>query len=238
MTQVAEMRGVWRRSLLVRPDGTCDATGFVVWMQGQRHFVDLRQPAGRPHFDGPDRLTEAQLAWLARQEGFAGELVQDGEFVEWRRALDFQPPSGSLDSARLWFDNTTLVEEGRHAPYVERWEPLPAAPSRCDASARLRYGGRDAALVRCDDRFMLMVGRPAPLPPGTSLLNARLLIECEISLGVVSDEGWMIERSTLPWREGRVLRPRLVGSQRWIGDGPAWEIVDADGNVGGLAAEG
>ncbi len=227
MTQVHEVRGVWRRSLLLRPDGTRDATGFVVWMQGQRHFVDLRQPAGRPHFDGPDTLTAPQLAWLARQEGFAGELVQDGVFVEWRRALDFQPPSGSPDSARLWFEGATLVEEGRHAPYVERWEPLCTSPPRIDASARLREGGRDAALVRCDDRFMLMIEASDP---------ARRLTECEISLGRVSGDGWLIEHSTLPWREQRVLRPRLVGGRRWLGDGPAWEIVDADGDMRALAA--
>ncbi len=130
MTQVHEVRGVWRRSLLLRPDGTRDTTGFVVWMQGTRHFVDLRQPADRPRFDGPDNLTAPQLAWLARQEGFAGELVQDGEFVEWRRALDFQPPSGSPDSARLWFEGATLVEEGRHAP----------ASGRRSAMARRRTG--------------------------------------------------------------------------------------------------
>ena len=226
MTQVAEVRGVWRRSLLVRPDGTRDDTGFVAWMQGQRHFVDLRQPAGRPRFDGPENLTGPQLAWLARQEGFAGELVQDGEFVEWRRALDLQPPSGNPDSARLWFEGATLVEEGRYAPYVERWEPVGTTLPRIDVSARLREGDRDAMLVRCDNRFMLMVDAPAP---------ARRVTECEISLGRVSGEGWLIERSTLPWREGRVTRPRLIGGQRWLGDGATWEIVDADGDLAALA---
>ena len=226
MTQVNDVRGVWQRSLLVRPDGTRDITGFVVWMQGTRYFVDLRQPAGRPHFDGPDNLTAPQLAWLARQEGFAGELVQDGEYVEWRRALDFQPPAGNPDSARLWFEGATLVEKGRHSPYVEHWEKLPTSLPRIDASARLRQGGRDAALLRCDDRFMLMLGAPDP---------ARRLTECEISLGRVSEDDWHIEHSTLPWREGRVMRPSLVGLHRWLADGPAWEIVDANGDIAALA---
>ena len=226
MTGVAHVRGVWRRSLLVRPDGTRDTTGLVVWMQGERHFVDLRQPPGRPAFNGPDNLTEPQLAWLALQEGFAGELVQDGEFVVWQRALDLQPPSGSPDSARLWFEGATLVEEGRHAPYLERWEPLATTPPRIDASGRLREGGRDAMLLRCDDRFMLMLAATDP---------ARRLTECEISLGRVLEEGWLIEHSTLPWREDRVMRPGLVGGQRWFADGPTWEIVDADGDVAALA---
>lgn len=246
-----EVRGVWRRSLLVRPDGTRDATGFVVWMQGLRHFVDLRQPAGRPCFAGvatAHDLTWLQLAWMARQEGFAGELVLDGGFVEWRRSLDFQPPSGVPDSARLWFEGATLVEQGRHAPYSERWEPLPAAAPRRDATARLREGGRDAAVVRCDDRFMVMVGRDAALPPGASLpailatkptlAEAQRLVACEISLSRVSSEGWRIERSTLPWREGAVMAPRFVPGQKWLGaaDGPAWDIVEADGDVAALVA--
>ncbi len=259
---LSEVGGVWQRSLLVRLDGIRDATSFVVWMQGARHFADLRQPASRPCFSGVAAardLTWTQLAWMARQEGFAGELVSDGDFVEWRRLLDFQPPSGAPDSARLWFEGATLVEQGRHAPYLERWEPLLAAPPRGSASAWLRQGGRDAVVVRCGDWFMTMIGRAAPLPPGqplaallaaATLAEAQNLFACEISLGRTSPEGWRIERSTLPWHEGRAMVPRFAQrrvegqapKQAWLralageGDGPAWEIMEADGDAALLVA--
>ena len=135
-----DVRGAWRRSLLVRPNGERDLASFAVWTQGARHFVDLRQPADRPCFAtvaAVRDLTWMHLAWMARQEGFAGELALDGEFVEWRRSLDLQPSSGEADSARLRFEGDTLVEQGRHAPYLERWEPLLAAPPVRIASARL-----------------------------------------------------------------------------------------------------
>ena len=249
---------MWQRSLLVRPDGTRDATSFVVWMQGARLFADLRQPADRPCFAGVAAardLTLTQLAWMARQEGFAGELVSEGDFVEWRRSLDFQPPSGAVDSAKLWFEGATLVEQGRHAPYLERWEPLLAAPSRGSASARLRQGRRDAVVVRCGDWFIMMIGRAAPLPPGqplaallaaATLAEAQGLFACEVSLGRASPEGWRIERSTLPWHEGRAMVPRFIRGQAqkraWLralageGDGPAWEIMEADGDAALLVA--
>ena len=249
-----DVRGAWRRSLLVRPNGEHDFASFVVWLQGARHFVDLRQPADRPCFAtvaAARDLTWTHLAWMARQEGFAGKLVLDGEFVEWQRSLDVQSPTGDSDSARLWFEGATLVEQGRHAPYSERWEPLLAASPVRVASARLRQDGRDAVVVRCDDRFMLMLGRDLPLPPGPplaarlaagpTLAEAQGLFGCEVALGRAAPGGWRIERSTLPWHEGRVMSPRLEGDG-WLrasadaADEPAWSIVEADGDPAALAA--
>ena len=250
-----DVRGAWRRSLLVRPNGDRDFASFVVWMQGARHFVDLRQPPGRPCFAevaAACDLTWTHLAWMTRQEGFAGELVLDGEFVEWRRSLDLQPPTGDADSARLWFEGATLVEQGRHAPYLERWEPLLAAPPVRAASARLRRDGREGVVVRCDGWFMLMLGRHLPLPPGPplaarlaagpTLAEAQGLFACEVALGRAAPGAWRVERSTLPWHEGRAMSPRLTGGAGWMhalagaADEPAWRITEADGDPAALAA--
>jgi hypothetical protein len=40
-----------------------------------------------------------------------------------------------------------------------------------------------------------------------SLAMAQDVADCEISFGAVSASGWIIERSTLPFREGRRLFP-------------------------------
>ena len=107
-------------------------------------------------------------------------------------------------------------------------------------------------MVRCDDWFALMLGRDAPLPPGpplaarlaagSTLAEAQDLFACEIALGRTAPGGWQIERSTLPWHEGRVMVPRLVGGEGWVRalagavDEPAWSIVEADGDPAALAA--
>jgi hypothetical protein len=49
LTATADLKGLWRRSLIVRPDGTRDTTSRVHWLQGAGAFIDLRQPQCLPH---------------------------------------------------------------------------------------------------------------------------------------------------------------------------------------------
>jgi hypothetical protein len=54
ITGLAEITGLWRRSLMRRPDGRTDPTTAERWMQTPSLFADLRQPANRPSFRAND----------------------------------------------------------------------------------------------------------------------------------------------------------------------------------------
>ena len=257
MLSLSEMPGSWRRSLLMLPDGRRDTTTRVAWLQGPTLFVDLRQPAGRPSFAGVQALRDlnaGQVAWLARQEGFAGRFEQDGEFFVWRRLMDYQPPALSGDSGRLWFEGDVLIEEGRYSPYIEHWHRDTEVGASC-AAARLRdkASGSDGYLVRVGDIFMYArAGGSGSLRPGSelgacidraaSLEAARTLVDCEISFGRVADDAWVIERSSLPYREGALLSPWFSASEHTFSssdvtaDGSAmrrnWNVVELEGVPG------
>lgn len=220
MLSVATVRGLWQRSLLVWPDGTRDETTDVRWLQGPSFYIDLRRPAGRPDFSGVtclDDLDRDHVLWLARQEGFAGELVFDGQCFEWRREFDLQPTSPYSDAGFLRFEGEVLVEEGRDIAYIEHWlrdgdATLPAAAARL-----IGADGRSAFIVRVGDRFMFARDRGVVLGDGASLGDlvtgaadkaaALALIDCEISYGTIDGSGWTISDSSLPFRAGSRLAP-------------------------------
>jgi hypothetical protein len=263
--EVADLSGVWRRSLLAWGDGRRDASSTVEWVQGARYFVDLRQPAGRPDVGGVGSLRAVPagcLDWLARQEGFAGELRQEeGGVFHWVRLVDLQPASVWRDRGRLSFGGAagvTLVEEGVEQAYVEHWHAVGSPPASC-AGFGLRdpRTGRRGFLVRVGQRFGYARDRPADLGPGRSLidlLGRRMpprsrqdLIDCEISLGVVAGDEWTITRSSLPFREGHTLGPRFLPDGRVLTedvhpDGTPftrrWDVTDTDGNEGALPWDG
>ena len=235
------LSAAWQRTLMVQADGTRDTGSWVLWLQGGALFADLRQPAGRPDMRAATclrALSPSQMTWLAGQNGFAGTLLFDGAFFEWRREISFQPAAPAADSARLFFRGDTLVEEGRHAPYVEEWQRLDETVA-ADLALRLRgrTDGRAALLVRRAQFFMFARDRRFVLPPGGDLAvllgeartdaDRRALLDCEVSFGRVVRDRWRIERSTLPYREGVDLAPVANMS-----DG-IWECADvtADGRA-------
>src|SRR5215468_8805835 len=126
---IGELRGVWRRSRIEWADGARDDTTAVVWLQGISWYVDLRQPAGAPDFAGVRCLRDLSyehLTWMARQQGFAGELTRDGSWFRWRHLvdLDARPPE-SPDVGGLSWCGDMLVEAGRYLPYQEHWHRVP-----------------------------------------------------------------------------------------------------------------
>ncbi|PKP77756.1 MAG: hypothetical protein CVT81_07735 [Alphaproteobacteria bacterium HGW-Alphaproteobacteria-3] len=219
------MPGLWRRSLIAWPDGRRDTTSFVNWLQGPGLYLDLRQPEGRPDFSGIASLSAVgpeAMTWLAAQEGFAGELVAEDGWFEWRRDIDFQPKAVYSDRGRLQVEGATMIEEGKDIPYIEHWhrEPIAGMPSW---AARLqdRETGQRGAIARMGGLFMLARERGCVAPAGLSLAEcvagadgidrARDFLDCEISQGVATGAGWIIQRSTLPFREARPLAPALTG---------------------------
>ena len=217
--EINDTLGLWERSLIVWPDGRQDTTTYVAWLQGPNLFADLRQPCDPPSFDGVfclDDLRAGHIDWMARQEGFAGRFVKAGEAFEWRRVIDFQCPSDAVDAGYLAFADGVLVERGRDVHYIEHWHRTSPSLPPSFAFHMRDEDGRDGFLVRSGETFMYARGRAEPLPHGgslselvaaCSLQQARLLLDCELSIGRVSNGSWVIGRSSLPFRAGADVAP-------------------------------
>jgi hypothetical protein len=106
--QMADLRGLWRRSLISWPDSTLDTTTSVRWLQGTCAYVDLRQPAALGDFSGRRGLADLTMddcSRLAEQQGFAGRLTFDGTHFEWSRSIDFQPKALHVDAGSLCWED-------------------------------------------------------------------------------------------------------------------------------------
>jgi len=219
-------RGLWRRRLLRDADGE-DRESQVWWLQGDGWYVDLRIPPGRPDFTGVtgfEQCNDEQLAWLARQQGFAGRLVIDGTRLHWQRAIDLQPPASLADVGTVHWDGECLHEQGVFADYAEEWvRHRPTAPA---SQAWATEDGRGLRVV-VGEWFMQAVDRRPPLPAGARL--ARLLTEsafsaadllaCAVDLGRVGGraEDWRVQHSSQPWREGKSLVDLDEQPAAWFG---------------------
>ncbi|MEO8157169.1 MAG: hypothetical protein ABI648_05190 [Betaproteobacteria bacterium] len=208
--------GVWQRTLLRTPQRE-DTTTRVYWLQTRSWHADIRVPADRPPCPGMaalDALSRVEMMELARQQGFCGTTVVDGDICRWLRKYDFQPPSGANDIGRMQFETPDRVLEfGAEAEYFEIWERLPGSH------------GATFAIQESDDPLSLLLGageyvmavrpRSAPLPLAPDLAtfaagkNGQVLREAldfEISFGRRNaNHAWTIELSTLPWQQGRVM---------------------------------
>lgn len=232
--------GVWRRALLVQPDGTRDTDSEVSWIQSRSLYGDLRQPARHPRLHGVRSLSDLgrdDLVSLAAQEAFAGELHYRDGWYTWHREIDFQPPGPLPDTGSLTMTDGTpverkgpprpddvIVEEGRHVAYREHWQAMEGFGTHT-AAARLRgpLDGLAGILLRVNSWFLYARGRRQPLTgtealadrvrEASSLAAARELVDCEFSLGRVVNGQWQVLRSTLPHRVGRRL-PVLPTSGR------------------------
>jgi hypothetical protein len=257
---LADMPGMWRRSLLIQADGVHDSTSQVRWLQAKRLFVDLRQGAALPDFlqlRCLNDLTFADCTLLARQEGFAGRLDFDGDCFEWLRLIDFQPRSLRADAGRLWWEDEILIEAGRDVPYVEHWMRDPTVVTRPLAALRLRdvAAGVAGLVVQVGTVFMFARDRQVSLPAGASLYDciggatcladARAMLDCEITLGSAGSgagsadhSGSVILASTHPWRVSERFELACTDSTvTTLDTDPAgepatrrWEILEAEGD--------
>lgn len=256
MTHLDRLQGLWRRSLIAWPDGRADTTTSVDWLQGPTFYVDLRQ-APRPAIAAGclRELTRADVERLARQEGFAGILREHADCFEWTRLIDYQPRALYSDRGTLVDHGGVMIEEGLEIAYTEHWHRAGGAPPPC-AGLRMRdrASGIQAILVRSGDLFMIARDRARPLSDlphltdnveaAASLEDAQDLVDCELSFGQVSPDGWIIARSSLPWRVGADLGPRrtdggLLTEDR-ASDGTLlrrhWVVFETDGHIETLFA--
>jgi len=246
---LAELQGLWTRSLIQWPDGRRDVTTQVHWLQGPGLYIDLRQPTGRPDFSGARGLAdldETQIAWLATQEGFAGRLRHVDGWFEWHRNIDYQPAGPHADAGSLRHGADCMIEVGRDVPYVEHWHRADIGDGTRSVAVRLvdEAQGRAAALVRVGEVFMFALGRQAALPPLPDLAHcvaaaadraARLtLLDCELAVGHIDAGRWRLTRSSLPWREGTWLAPcAAVTGLFELGDGTDrhYHIAELEGEA-------
>jgi hypothetical protein len=233
---LGELTGIWRRTLLIDGAGTRDDSSEVVWLQAGSCFVDLRRPAERPSFGGiagVADLTGAQRKWALGQQGFAGTLVDTVGTFAWQRSIDLQPPEQLPDAGRLRLEAGLLVETGLYADYTEHWRPETAKTSPAWAMRLLDEEGRPALLIRAGDHFGWARGR---FPRDTAHTD---FFDCEIAFGRITGASWRITASSLPFREGDSLAPKLAGRVLVTADrsrdghvtARQWQVEEEEGGV-------
>jgi len=210
--------GAWQRDWIRRHGGAPDGSVTVRYVQTPSVFGDLRIPGDRPDVAPATslaELTDAQLAALARQNGFAGVTTMAGANATWHHEIDFQPADDDADVGRIEPDGERrMFEHALDGAYVERWSGLERGTGEFFAARVERHGHVDQLLAVAGEHFVYARARAVALPPGASLteLIARThpardtllaYLDCEISYGTT--RGWQIERSTLPWLQGKRL---------------------------------
>jgi isopenicillin N synthase-like dioxygenase len=212
-------QGLWQRLILARPAEAVETLTRTSWLQGPALFADLRQPpaiSGRVLASCLAEVEPDEARVMACQEGFAGRFVVSGDIAEWQRQIDFQAPGALRDRGRLVREGELLIEHGVEEKYVEYWQLEPQQPEAPCAAASFvsEADGREVILVQHGSHFAYARDRARPLARGSDLSallcdtnaqEAQALVDCEISFGTVTAEGWRIDRSTLPWREGALL---------------------------------
>jgi hypothetical protein len=261
MPSVADLRGLWQRSMISWPDGRRDTTTQVRWLQGLCTYADLRLPTPVGDFSHVGCRADLSLkdcAQLAQQQGFAGRLAFDGRHFEWFRSIDFHPKAAHVDAGTLEWDGQVLVERGRDVAYTEHWRRDILASAEPAAAVVLRENLRatQALLLRVGDAFMFARDHAAPprahrtlgdcVAAAETLEQAQALVDCEISFGMAAPDGFRITASSLPYRVGDVLGQSLtkdsVGTRDRDERGDPvdrrWEIVDREGDIGALQPQG
>jgi hypothetical protein len=215
--------GVWKRKLLRTPEFE-DTVSTVYWMQTSLWHADIRIPVYRAPCTGKHSLaqcTREELLDLAAQQGFSGTTAVDGDICRWLRRVDFQPPSGFNDVGRIEFSSPDLMlEYGIEQEYFEIWERMPGSIGQEHVNVEFAEGEDPQAarprsvLLATGSYFMRVRPRRMVLPQADNLATLtgddhalRAALDFEISFGTRGGppETWVIQRSTLPWREGERL---------------------------------
>ena len=109
-------------------------------------------------------------------------------------------------------DGTVMVERAPSGAYVEEWrlvagsrDPLTVTPA---GDTTIYRAGSIAVLVRDRPTSVPRLARLRELVDEHAHDRATLeaLLDCEFSVAEQRGNDWVIAASTLPWREGEVLR--------------------------------
>ncbi len=220
------LSGAWKRESMQRRGAPPDGTTAVRSIQTPTLFGDVRIPDARPRFPEASALcdlSDAELATLYSQQGFAGFTSVDGQISTWHHQIDYQPPDGSTDSGRIELPGgRTMLEHALDGAYVEHWWSLSSGDQAFFGVqvTRTTNGAprMHEILAVAGDHFAYARNRPADLPVAKSLKaliastgagREQILayLDCEVSHGLVRGGRvpWQIQLSTLPFKEGKRL---------------------------------
>lgn len=105
--QIADLGGVWKRTLFVSPEGESDESSQVYWLQIGELAGDIRAALGA------DQAQTAFVSWLSKRDRVFNwnPIMRHGSVT-----------NGSPDEGYLSFEGRRLREDGVHSPYLEYWE--------------------------------------------------------------------------------------------------------------------
>jgi hypothetical protein len=238
--------GEWSRDWIQKGEVKSD-TLDIHYLQTPTYFADVRIPRDRPAMSSAKSfadLSDEQLLMLTRQNGFTGHTTMEGTVATWHHDIDFQPSDGTPDAGRLErIPPTKMHEFALDGSYIESWRRNSSAKGKFLVIRTERSGRLLRTLVVVGNQFMYVRNRAQDLPPASSfelLFNATNAtraqivecLDCEFSTGKVEggSKPWVIEQSTIPWRQGHRLdfierlsiikggeglTPITVGEERW-----------------------
>jgi hypothetical protein len=222
--------GCWRRRYIKFEDGRFDTETRVIWLQTASGAGDIRIAKGRPNLafrNGFDGCTRDELLALAEQDCFAGKTVFDSEAKPFPTArwpvgsydFRFQPViTFPEDGWMEWTENgTCMIERAPSGAYEEDWRLEPNSQTFAAHLTRDNADGK-ACLYVAGDHAVFAKNRKTTLPADRTILELasensademrlRDLVDCEFSYARRQKPGgdYIVELSTLPWREGQVL---------------------------------
>ena len=227
--------GCFRRRSITFFDGSTDAKTLVIWLQSRGLTFDLRLAAARPRPESPQAAFESSPGVLARlaevEGGIARTVVSDvatpavAAALRWEDWDAFQPYPKWPEPGLLHRVGDCLIEFAPSGAYVEDWRYQSAGSGpliglRLLGERVVETGevvNRGGGLVVCGNRAGWVRGRAQPLSENArpaEMLRQRprdrelfaSIFDFEASYAVrVSGRSFVIEASTLPWREGSAL---------------------------------
>jgi hypothetical protein len=221
--------GCWRRAYIRAADGTVDDRSDVIWLQTRSAMADLRLDGQRCDLAGRTALADCaadELISLAGSDSSTGYTVLDADdMATWHtgdEGVDFQPVSAFPEPGLLsWSaDGQVMFERAPSGAYDERWHRLPGSdgPSGhvvVDGAVREAWYVvgqhamyvRDRATPAPDHRRIDQVVADLLTAPVTDQCRsaAEALVDCEFSYAQRHGDRWMIQLSTLPWRQGATV---------------------------------
>ena len=222
--------GCWNRRYIRFSDGTEDKSTRVIWVQTLSGVGDIRIPASRPDLRARTGLADCskeELLALAEQDCFCGVTLFDASArpfptASWPKEsylFRFQPVITFPEPGWMeWLeDGTCMIERAPSGAYVEDWRLQPGSQSFGAHLTRLNAPSPTCLYV-AGDHAILARNRPQALPTDKTLLELareanydrkrlQQILDCEFSYARRAESGgdYVIELSTLPWREGQPL---------------------------------
>ena len=228
-----QMMGCWHRRSIRFREGEEDTTTRVIWLQTASGMGDMRIPADRVDLSQRADLATCsadELVALSNQDCGSGITLLDpdakpkptatwedgGAGVGYQNYVYFPEP-GWFE----WRDGDCMMEWAPSGAYEEDWRLQPNSRGRLvhllgisgipglEAApiSHLLVAGDHAIAVR-DRSVGPLEERPLPeTAAGLRDDHAALvaLLDCEFSYAVRRDGGFVIELSSLPFREGQAL---------------------------------